>query len=122
MATAPSHPASGQRLQRMEQAVRVLIQGLGEDLEREGLRDTPKVSLMAADPREHAGHSQLTCSPPVPSPCAARGQGAARLHRGVQPANGQVKIDSRRGADSTVSARTHGRPPLAAEQVTKQLS
>lgn len=27
----------------MEQAVRVLIHGLGEDLEREGLRDTPKV-------------------------------------------------------------------------------
>lgn len=31
------------KLARMEQAVRVLIQGLGEDLSREGLRDTPKV-------------------------------------------------------------------------------
>ncbi|KXZ41850.1 hypothetical protein GPECTOR_262g668 [Gonium pectorale] len=30
------------KLARMEQAVRVLIQGLGEDIEREGLRDTPK--------------------------------------------------------------------------------
>ncbi|PNH12046.1 GTP cyclohydrolase 1 [Tetrabaena socialis] len=31
-----------EKLARMEQAVRVLIRGLGEDLEREGLRDTPK--------------------------------------------------------------------------------
>eukprot|EP00198_Chlamydomonas_reinhardtii_P005338 XP_001694674.1 GTP cyclohydrolase I [Chlamydomonas reinhardtii] len=30
------------KVARMEQAVRVLIHGLGEDLEREGLRDTPK--------------------------------------------------------------------------------
>ncbi len=28
---------------RMEAAVRTLITGIGEDLEREGLRDTPKV-------------------------------------------------------------------------------
>ncbi|KAG2498756.1 hypothetical protein HYH03_003495 [Edaphochlamys debaryana] len=31
-----------QKLARMEEAVRVLIRGLGEDLDREGLRDTPK--------------------------------------------------------------------------------
>ena len=31
------------RLLRMEAAVRTLITGIGEDLEREGLRDTPKV-------------------------------------------------------------------------------
>ncbi|GIL42212.1 hypothetical protein Vafri_267 [Volvox africanus] len=31
-----------EKLTRMEQAVRILIQGLGEDLDREGLRDTPK--------------------------------------------------------------------------------
>ncbi|EFJ46172.1 hypothetical protein VOLCADRAFT_62867 [Volvox carteri f. nagariensis] len=30
------------KLARMEQAVRTLLQGLGEDVDREGLRDTPK--------------------------------------------------------------------------------
>ncbi|GLI70531.1 hypothetical protein VaNZ11_015446 [Volvox africanus] len=35
-------PRDREKLTRMEQAVRVLIQGLGEDLDREGLRDTPK--------------------------------------------------------------------------------
>ena len=29
--------------ERLQDAVRVLIQGLGEDAAREGLRDTPKV-------------------------------------------------------------------------------
>lgn len=31
------------KLERMQQAVRVVLEGLGEDVEREGLRDTPKV-------------------------------------------------------------------------------
>jgi GTP cyclohydrolase I len=31
------------RLERMQAAVRVIIAGVGEDVEREGLRDTPKV-------------------------------------------------------------------------------
>ena len=31
--------------ERLQEAVRILIQGLGEDVSREGLRDTPKVSL-----------------------------------------------------------------------------
>ncbi|GLC35363.1 hypothetical protein PLESTF_001212500 [Pleodorina starrii] len=35
-------PRDRDKLSRMEQAVRVLIHGLGEDLDREGLRDTPK--------------------------------------------------------------------------------
>lgn len=39
-------PRDRDKLTRMEQAVRVLIQGLGEDLEREGLRDTPKVACL----------------------------------------------------------------------------
>lgn len=43
---ASTGPAMGTRegMERMQQAVRVLLQGLGEDVNREGLRDTPKVS------------------------------------------------------------------------------
>ena len=33
------------RLRRMQLAVRALLSGLGEDVDREGLIDTPKVSL-----------------------------------------------------------------------------
>jgi GTP cyclohydrolase I len=31
------------KMQRMEQAVRTLLEGIGEDVGREGLVDTPKV-------------------------------------------------------------------------------
>ena len=34
--------------ERLQEAVRILIQGLGEDVSREGLRDTPKVSSTAS--------------------------------------------------------------------------
>jgi GTP cyclohydrolase I len=37
-------------MKRMEAAVRTLISGIGEDLEREGLRDTPKVRRGRARP------------------------------------------------------------------------
>ena len=34
--------------ERLQEAVRILIQGLGEDVSREGLRDTPKVSTTSS--------------------------------------------------------------------------
>jgi hypothetical protein len=38
------------RLERMEAAVRTVLHGLGEDVEREGLVDTPKVSCDRSSP------------------------------------------------------------------------
>lgn len=40
---APDSEQYDVRLQRMQDCVRCLLQGVGEDTEREGLRDTPKV-------------------------------------------------------------------------------
>lgn len=40
--------------ERLQEAVRILIQGLGEDVSREGLRDTPKVSSIASKSRPGA--------------------------------------------------------------------
>lgn len=39
--TADVYPEAD--LQRLQSAVRVLLSGIGEDINREGLRDTPKV-------------------------------------------------------------------------------
>ena len=43
--------------ERLQDAVRVLIQGLGEDVAREGLRDTPKVGACC-----RAEPAMLLCS------------------------------------------------------------
>jgi GTP cyclohydrolase I len=40
----PGTAAYKAKLQRMQEAVRVLLAGVGEDVTREGLVDTPKVS------------------------------------------------------------------------------
>lgn len=41
---APGTDAYAQRLRLMQACVRTLLRGVGEDADREGLRDTPKVS------------------------------------------------------------------------------
>lgn len=40
---APGTDAYARRLRRMQACVRTLLRGVGEDADREGLRDTPKV-------------------------------------------------------------------------------
>lgn len=57
-----------QRLQRMGECVRVLLMGLGEDISREGLRDTPQVRRLSLTAALHANtarqtiHSNLECA------------------------------------------------------------
>ena len=45
VATADIYPEAD--LLRLQSAVRVLLSGVGEDISREGLRDTPKVQYFA---------------------------------------------------------------------------
>jgi GTP cyclohydrolase I len=45
---APGKAELQQRIQRMGDSVRVLLLGLGEDVSREGLRDTPQVRAPCA--------------------------------------------------------------------------
>lgn len=85
------------KLARMEHAVRVLVQGLGEDLTREGLRDTPKVRrearvvmarrLTAVYERYGFKRDRLTRGYDRPAAC---GKGAAGLHARLPPGYLQV--------------------------------
>ena len=47
--------------ERLQDAVRVLIQGLGEDLAREGLRDTPKVGACQSHRFKVTGTDSANC-------------------------------------------------------------
>lgn len=49
------------QLERMQAAVELLLRGLGEDPQREGLRDTPRVGLGAASARCNARCGQNLC-------------------------------------------------------------
>ena len=64
-------------LQRLEEAVTVLLKGLGEDTAREGLRDTPKASAAAC-------HT-------VPLPLTGRIYSSTLLHE--SPAVAQTSIE-----------------------------
>lgn len=71
-------PSDGVR-HSMEAAVEVLLRGLGEDVNREGLRDTPRVSARAelgAVSRNPSLQAHLDTSH-VMHPAAACGQGLA---------------------------------------------
>ena len=57
----PSGAGDDSRMSRMQDAVRKLISGIGEDLEREGLRDTPKVGLGQQRVLEHLSKQHLSC-------------------------------------------------------------
>lgn len=87
-----------EKIKRMESAVRTLLHGLGEDTEREGLRDTPKVRggmfgrLLHMYFRWHA--AMCTCSAGIQTDCfliAACGEGAAGLHLGLSTGHRQVR-------------------------------
>ena len=56
----PGTDAYAKRLRRAQACVRTLLRGVGEDPEREGLRDTPKVgtgSIGRAEADHHMGAS-----------------------------------------------------------------
>lgn len=47
-AFTPNTDGYARKVQRMSQAVRTLLEGIGEDVDRQGLLDTPKVVVDSA--------------------------------------------------------------------------
>lgn len=100
-----------QRLARMQQAVRLLLQGVGEDVEREGLVDTPKVRGDAAvlQQGERPGHRSFTQLPSPPWLAAARRQGAAGHVPGLPVPACEVRGRAGRAGVPGHEAAPHGR-------------
>ena len=57
----PGTTAYKAKLQRMQEAVRVLLAGIGEDVAREGLVDTPKVGCLSCRLTVHKVEASLSC-------------------------------------------------------------
>ena len=85
--------SASERLANLEDAVRSIILGIGEDVSREGLRDTPKVNSVRTSIAGFPAHCRLVPSyESIDEYFAASGEGLAGCILGLQTDGKEVSV------------------------------